>query len=164
MNYRIYYNRENGKKVQTIVAATAVPTMQEVVCFQELYGEFEFFVMSREEFQNKFTREFEGLPFTKRKELEKRTEIAEKTRRIEVKDEIEVSDEVEKTDLFRFLDADTAAERISILLDLKQNMDDKLLDDIAVCLDIVWEDGVDKFEFILQHLELQKKYESGRFR
>ncbi|MDR1699895.1 MAG: hypothetical protein LBR68_01750 [Lachnoclostridium sp.] len=85
MNYRIYFNKTTGQKIQTIARATAVPSMQDVICYQELYNDFDFFVISKEEFQDKFSKDLEGIPEYQRKGIEKRMELPEKTRRIEEK-------------------------------------------------------------------------------
>lgn len=165
MNYHIYYNKETGKKVQTIVGATAVPSMQDVVCFQELYDDYEFFVMSREEFLSKFTREFDGIGLTPRRELERRAELPQKRRQIEQKDLKEKKGMEEGNPLLlEFLDAETYREKIKVMYQNRERIDDTLLDIIAVCLDLRLEDEADKFEFILQHLELQQKYENNRLR
>ena len=111
MNYHIYYNKKTGKKVQTIVKATAVPSMQDVICFQELFDEFDFLVMSREQFMQEFERELEGIPQKSRKEIEKRDEIPEKIKRIETKVEEELG---ENKRLFEFLDAKTYKEKIDL--------------------------------------------------
>lgn len=164
MNYHIYYNRETGKRVQTIVGATAVPSMQDVVCFQELYDDYGFFVMSRDEFLSKFTREFEGIGITAHLELERRAELPQKTRRIEQKKMDEEMEEKGNPLLLKFLDAETYREKIKVLFQNRELFNDTLLETIAVCLDLTLEEGVDKFEFIVQHLELQQKYENNRLR
>ncbi|MBP3702771.1 MAG: hypothetical protein J6I65_03190 [Lachnospiraceae bacterium] len=176
MNYHIYYSRTTGKKVQLVVRATAVASLQEVVCYQELYDEYEFFVMSADEFRKQFTKKFPGLPEKDYPELERRGEIAEKTRRIEVKEECEKDSDLKTDkeqeedneqadeDLMRFLDAETYREKIEILEDMKSNnkLDEKMLNNIAVCLDLSLETDRDGYEFIMSELVMRKRYEKER--
>lgn len=163
MNYHIYYHKTTGKKVQTITRATAVPSMQDVICYQELHDEFEFYVMSREDFLKEFTRELDGLPAFPRKEIEKRAEITQKIKRIEAKEEPEQEEKVNDL-LMRFLDAETNSEKINILRREKDKLDDHILNSIAVCLDLTIDDEDGRYEYIIQHLELQKRYEGSRLR
>lgn len=164
MNYHIYYNRTTGKKVQTIVRATAVASLQEVVCYQELYDEYEFFVMSSDEFRKQFTKKFPGLPEKENPKLERRGEITEKIRRIEGAVEPEDSVSEGDSDLMRFLDAENYHDKIEIFEAMKRDdkLDDKTLNNIAVCLDLSLEDGVDGYEFIMSELLMRKRYEEGR--
>jgi isopenicillin N synthase-like dioxygenase len=174
MNYHIYYERTTGEKVQTIARATAVPTNEDVVCYQELYGDFEFFVMSRDEFLKRFTKEFAALPKKLQPLIEERGRITEKTKYIEdmqESDDLEIEKQTEQdipegadADLIRFLDADTYREKIKIFLGMKEKLDEHLLNNIAVSLDLTLEDDVDAFEFILSHMEMQKRYEKDRLR
>lgn len=170
MNYHIYYSRTTGKKVQLVVRATAVASLQEVVCYQELYDEYEFFVMSADEFRKQFTKKFPGLPEKDYPELERRGEITEKIRRIEAKEgcgkdgDPKADKEQADEDLMRFLDAETYREKIEILEDMESNnkLDERMLNNIAVCLDLSLETDRDGYEFIMSELVMRKRYEKER--
>lgn len=166
MNYHIYYERTTGKKVQTIARATAVPSNQDVVCYQELHGEYEFFVMSRDEFLKQFTKEFVGLPKKQQALIEERGQITEKTRYLEEKAREDLEEEEipegADLDLIHFLDADSYKEKIKIFLSMKEKLDEHMLNNIAVSLDLTLDDEVDAFEYILSHMEMQKRYEKER--
>jgi len=174
MNYHLYYERTTGEKVQTIARAIAVPTNEDVVCYQELYGDFEFFVMSRDEFLKRYTKEFAALPKKLQPLIEERGSITEKTKYIEDRQEVDEiepgeleEDEIPEgadVDLLRFLDADSYREKIKIFTAMKERLDEHLLNNIAVSLDLTLEDGVDGFDYILSHMEMQKHYEKDRLR
>lgn len=166
MNYHIYYNKTTGQKVQIIVKATAVATLQEVVCYQELYGENDFFVISTDEFIEQFTKKFPGLPKKERPMLERRGEITQKVRQIETTKLPEEDGVQADADLMRFLDAETYREKIEIFMEMqdKEKLTESMLNNIAVCLDLSIGDDMDGFQFILSELEIRKKYEKERLR
>lgn len=163
VNYHIYYNRTTGQKVQTIVKATAVASFQEVICYQELFGEYEFFVMSVEEFRKQFTKKFAEIPQKEYPELERRGEITEKTRRIETA-KPEETEEMADSDLIHFLDAETYQEKIEILenMQAEEKLDEKMLNNIAVCLDLSIENSGGGYELIMSELVMRKRYEKER--
>ena len=163
MNHHIYYHKETGKRVQTVVRATAVGSMQEVVCYQELYGQYDYFVIPAKDFLELYTKKFPELVAKEQPVLERRGEIEERRSTEPVK---ESKEEQADNDLMDFLDAETYREKIEILNRMQSNdkLNERMLNNIAVCLDITLEDGRDGYEFILGELEIRKKYEKERLR
>ena len=64
--------------------------------------------------------------------------------------------------LITFFDADTYKEKIKLLDEMKDDLDDFMLNNIAVSLDLSIEDGVDGFGFIMSELRIRSRYESNR--
>lgn len=74
--------------------------------------------------------------------------------------------EIAHRGLLRLLDAETFHEKRQILIGLRQYMDKHMLNNIAVALDIVLEEGdVDEqFESIMRCIAAFERYEGGRLR
>ncbi len=123
-------------------------------------------MISQEEFQDKFTKNLDGLPIFQRKEIERRNELPEKIRRIEEKQAGEEPEGTEKINviLSSFLDAETYANKIDILRRNKDELDGRTLRNIAICLDLSFNDETDLYDYIMRHLDLRKKYEGDRLR
>ncbi len=67
--------------------------------------------------------------------------------------------EKDMSDLIRFLDADTYKEKLRILDDMRGELDDLTLNNMAASLDIIIQDGVDGYEFIRSELKLKSRFE-----
>ena len=66
------------------------------------------------------------------------------------------------SDLIRFLDADTYREKIQILEGMKDQLDEHLLNNMAVSLDLSIEDGVDGYSFLMSELKIRSRFEGKR--
>ena len=66
------------------------------------------------------------------------------------------------SELIRFLDADTYREKIKILEEMKDRLDDHMLNNMAVSLDLSLEDGVDGYSYIMSELKIRSRFESKR--
>jgi len=68
--------------------------------------------------------------------------------------------------LLKFLDADTYEERYQVLTEIRDEMTDRLIDDIAVVLDVVIPEGSvnDRFMQLRSIILTRQKYETNRFR
>lgn len=66
--------------------------------------------------------------------------------------------------LLKFLDAETFDEKYEVLGQMYRDINDKLIDDIAVCMDIVVPDGnlQERFMQLKQCLRTRQKYEGTR--
>ena len=66
--------------------------------------------------------------------------------------------------LMKFLDAETFDEKYEVLSQMYREVDDKLIDDIAVCMDIVIPEGnlQERFLQLKQCLRTKQKYEGIR--
>ena len=70
------------------------------------------------------------------------------------------SDAIQK--MLAFLDAETCHEKIRILEDMKDELNEHILNNLAVSLDLSIEEGMDGYQLILSELKMREKYESNR--
>jgi len=68
--------------------------------------------------------------------------------------------------LIKFLEADTYEEKFHVLNEIQNDMTDRLIDDIAVVLDVVIPEGAlnDRFHQLRNIILTRQKYETNRFR
>lgn len=164
---RLFYHKETGVPVQIIARAQTKPTYQEVVCYQELTTPYDYFVMEKRQFFSEYVKEFAELPLVGRKQIEKREDLPDKQPRIskgEVLTEEEPADAERETNqkMLAFLDADSFYKKIRILEDMKDELDDHILNNLAVSLDLSIEEGVDGYQMLLSELRMRERFESNR--
>ena len=65
-----------------------------------------------------------------------------------------------------FLDAETFEEKRAVLLQAKNDIDDRLIDDIAVSIDVTIDEGEidERFKSLLHCLDTFSRYEVNRLR
>lgn len=68
--------------------------------------------------------------------------------------------------LLKFLDTDSYAEKLEVLEEIRNQLDNRLIDDIATVIDVVIEEGPIKarYESLKACIETMMKYECGRLR
>lgn len=120
------YTRE-GKKYQVITLAYNTETEEEMVVYQELYGDFKIYASPLSNSENK-------------------EDIHPKFR--------------------QFLDAETTNERLSILKDMREILDDTMINSIAVVMDVTVKEGrlEDRYDDLLHCIQVKQQYELNRFR
>ena len=74
----------------------------------------------------------------------------------------EAKSEEEVSDLIRFLDADTYREKMKILESMKDELNEHILNNMAVSLDLSLEDGVDGYSFLMSELKIRSRFEGKR--
>ncbi|MCI6537555.1 MAG: DUF1653 domain-containing protein [Lachnospiraceae bacterium] len=79
----------------------------------------------------------------------------------EAQEESDVSEDAINPWLLRFLDADTMEEKYQIVCDIKSDITDRLIDDLAVVVDVVIPDGKlsDRYEQLKYCIRTRQKYE-----
>ena len=95
-------------------------------------------------------------------EREQRREMFRKTQRHE-----SATEELRANPcLMKFLEADTYEEKYHVLNEIQNDMTDRLIDDIAVVLDVVIPEGAmnDRFHQLRNIILTRQKYETSRFR
>ena len=188
MKAAIFFHKSTGQPVQIIARAQTKPTFQEVICYQELTDPYDYYVMERRQFFSEYVREFEDLPLVGHKQIGKRDELPNKQPRIskgevtppeeaaamsdkaataataakaaDAADEETYDPRMEK--LLAFFDAETCKEKMKLLEKMKDELDDFMLNNIAVSMDLSIEDGADGYEFIMSELRIRSRYESRR--
>ena len=175
MTSRLFYHKETGAPVQIIARAQTKPTYQEVICYQELTDPYDHFVMEKRQFFAEYVKDFAELPLVGRKQIGKKEDLPDRQPRISkgevlTEEESEETQEEEKSEpetdtiqkMLAFLDAETYHEKIRILEDMKDELNEHILNNLAVSLDLSIEDGVDGYRLILSELRMRGKYESDR--
>ena len=63
--------------------------------------------------------------------------------------------------LMEFLDAETFDERLEVLRKMRNSIDDRTIDAIAVAIDTQIPDGSvdDRYDKLMEHMKMKKKYE-----
>lgn len=170
MTTRIFYHKITGAPVQIIARAQTKPTYQEVICYQELTEPYDHFVMEKRHFFAEYVKEFPELPLTGKVTIEKKEDLPDKQPRISKGEILQTEENAEEdtqedgkmAKLLAFLDADTYQEKMKCLEDMKDDLDEHMLNNIAVSLDLTLEDGMDGYDMILSELKMREKYESNR--
>lgn len=171
MKAGIFYHKRTGAPVQIIARAQTKPTFQEVICYQELTRPYEHYVMEKRQFFAEFVKEFEELPLTGRKQIAKRQDLPDKQPRISkgvVEDPQQETDpEEEPMDprlqgMIAFFDAASYHEKLKLFEKIKDDLDEHMLNNIAVSLDLSLEEGADACQMIMSELRIKSKYETKR--
>ena len=136
----IYVSRSTGQIVQKISQCSILPEETEAVCYQKMSGEYPVYVMEKRLFEQTYRR---------RGDLVQTSEP-----------QTETDDSL--SDLIRFLDADSYREKMKILEGMKENLDEHMLNNLAVSLDLSIEDNVDGYSFIMSELKIRSRFEGKR--
>lgn len=145
MLQNIYYSRKSNQAVQVLSQCRILPEETDAVCYQELYGGFQVNVMERKLFDETFFKKGRAED-----NIQGRSEDSRE------------SDNSEVSKLIRFLDADTYGEKIKILEGMKDELNEHLLNNMAVSLDLSIEDGVDGYSFLMSELKIRSRFEGNR--
>lgn len=137
----IYYSKKTGELVQVVAKCSILPDEIPGICFQQMSGEFACYVWDVEHFKANYQKE--------------KVQIKEET-------EIEPKPKEEISDLVRFLDADTYREKMKILESMKDDLNEHILNNMAVSLDLSLEDGVDGYSFLMSELKIRSRFEGKR--
>ncbi len=160
MNKIQYQSRRTGKYVQVLNECTILPEKEEAVCYREVDGDKTVYVLTKDMFEATFSpcgaKEIVVNPSVVSDPMD---EIGVSENR-EVQDVVETMTSMEK--LLHFLDANTYREKIQILEDMKEELDDHLLNNMAVSLDLSIEDGMDGYALIMSELRIRSRFEGKR--
>lgn len=179
MKTRIFYNKQTAEPIQVVARAKTKPNFQDVVCFQELTNPYDFFVMDIREFFKEYTKDFPELVKKPQLQIEKKQDLPDKQPRIakgvvmeeEIStsssdnaagENIDISSMTPTEKMMAFFDADSYKDKIKILEDMKEDLDEHILNNLAVSLDITIDDGQDGYYEILSELRIRERYEGRR--
>lgn len=141
-----------GKLYQVITLAVHSETKEQMVVYQKLYDDFSIYVRPLKMFISEVDHEkypdaaqqyrFEKIYFSKDDDnLIQNKKAESKCITVDTEDAAERVNPL----LIKFLDAETYSEKLDIFLKMKKDLDDKLIDDIAVAIDVVIPEGpIDK--------------------
>ena len=181
------YRHFKGDLYQIVSVATHSETDEPYVVYQALYGDMKVWVRPYESFVSEVDRykypdapqryRFEavstlaGSPITAQPVQAIAAEVPSESVKSLVEEQNSLGQknaEEETADerLLAFLETDTYKEKLNYLSFIKNNIDDRLINDIAVALDIIVDEGpVDiRYNSLVSCLQTMAKFECGRLR
>jgi len=138
------YRHFKNKLYQIVTVATHSETGEKLVIYQALYDDFGIYARPLDMFVSEV--DHEKYPDVKQKYRFEKITLKDKPEDMSAPD----ADEGQAPDprLLEFLDADTFEEKYNILISMRDIITDRLIDDIAVVMDVVVPEG-----------PLQKRYD-----
>ena len=186
------YRHFKNKMYQIVAIATHSETKEPLVIYQALYDDFRVYARPLEMFVSevdhvKYPEVTQKYRFEKIERVAIESEdgrIAEETIPIVVAEESDFSDasvedeqeseEISTSDemipdsrLLQFLDAETMEEKYNLLVSFGNNISDKLIDDMAVVMDVVIPEGdvLERLDQLKYAIRTRQRYEySNRLR
>lgn len=178
------YLHFKNKLYQVIAVARHADTDEAYVVYQALYDDFAVYVRPYREFigevdHEKYPHVTQTWRFAYRNNLEQQESISEHPlqEKESVADESAVSAAApQETDeegsgginpwLDRFLDAESFSEKYQLICDMRADVTDKLIDDLAAVMDVVIPEGrlADRYKELRACAQMKQKYEISRLR
>ena len=175
-----FYLQFHEKKIyQILTVAAHVQTGERLVVYQALYGTFQTFACPLEQFNKrvdtgKDPERVQGYCFQRitaeqaesiscRGGKREEEETAGEEQQEDTVESVE-KEEVVNPHLLEFLDADTYAEKYRVLIRIERDMTDRLINDMAVVLDVVIPEGdlEERFRQLKNCVSTLRKYEVER--
>lgn len=159
------------KAYQIIAVARHSETNEKMVVYQALYGDFGVYVRPYDMFisevdHGKYPGVEQKYRFMYLEDGKIPVEFEAREEKDEVREVLPDTPEQAQTEdanslLIRFLDAETFAEKYEIVDRMKGEITDKLIDDLAVAIDVVIPDGVlsDRYKQLKNCIQTRIKYE-----
>jgi len=167
-----FYRHFKDKLYQIRDIAYNSESKEKMVVYQAMYGNFEVYVRPYDMFMSEV--DHIKYPEIKQKYRFEKVTIGSEKAEIFIADKIPVYDEYDDEDqegvvdsrLLQFLDANNFQEKLNVLTFLRDKMDDRLINDIAISLDITVEEGsMDKrYDSLRNCILAHVKYEGNRLR
>lgn len=172
------YRHFKNKNYQILAIALHSETKEPLVIYQALYDDFGVYARPLEMFVSEVDHEkypdvtqkyrFEkigevGQSFSSENGFESKNVMVRKPADLKMKNQ-DATDESaidEDTPLMKFLDAKTMEEKYNLLLSMRDVIDDKLIDDIAVVMDLVIPEGnlMKRYDDLKYAIYTRQKYE-----
>lgn len=153
------YQHFKGDFYKVIAIATHSETGEEMVVYQEMYGEHKNYVRPLSMFISKV--DHDKYPEASQ---EYRFELMKEEELTKTPEEIEKEQSIIEPLLLDFLDSDTYADKKNILTALHHKITDDMINTLSASLDIVIEDGnlEDRYSELYSCLLTMDKYECNR--
>lgn len=183
-----FYRHFKGNLYQIIGVAMHSETLEKMVVYQALYGDYGMYVRPLDMFMSPVDKEkypeakqeyrFEQVvPGADAEEDIKQPEaLREKPVACKMKEErkleppmegIANDEETVREEILRFLDAEGAEAKLKVLRELRMDLDESLLTTIELSLDMLPDDKESlerRYDFVERTLEQRIRFEGGRLR
>ena len=161
-----FYRHFKNKLYQIIAVAKPSETGEQLVIYQALYGDFGVYARPLEMFMSEV--DHEKYPDVAQKYRFERVELSSDVP-VEAQKETSVQSEYEggiNPKVLEFLDSEDFDERYNILVALRDEIDDQIINTLAVALDVVIPEGDidDRYDQLKMCLRTRQRYESNRLR
>lgn len=183
-----FYRHFKGNLYQIIGIAKHSETMEQLVVYQALYGDFGLYVRPLEMFMSPVDKEkypdveqeyrFEqcvpgkeavnGTKYAEKIICDIReTAVYESCHETENETVGQDSEETVREEILRFLDAEGAEEKLKVLRELRMDLDENILTTMELSLDLLPDDKESlerRYELVERTLEQRVRFEGGRLR
>ena len=182
-----FYRHFKGNLYQVIGVAKHSETMEQMVVYQALYGDYSLYTRPLEMFLSPVDKikypnvkqEYRFEQWVPETMSEDKGETLPEFEKTEPEHKVPVgqteenkvaeadSEETVRPEILRFLDAEGAAEKLEVLRQLRRNMDETLLTTIELSMDLLpneKESMERRYELVEQNLEKRVRFEGGRLR
>lgn len=183
------YKHFKDKLYQIITVATHTETLERLVIYQALYGDYKIFARPLDMFlsevdHNKYpginqTYRFElyghnytvdSIENSNKKEIENKViekeEIDKKEVEMKVIEDKELDESGVNSVLLQFLDAKSYNDKLAVIISKRKSINDRLLNDMAVSIDCTIEEGTieERIKGLIFALETLARFENKRLR
>lgn len=161
------YRHFKNKLYQIVTIATHSETGEKLVIYQALYGDFGVYARPLSMFTSEVNREkYPEVTQKYRFELVEREKKEDVTGTQQNKSIPSDTEEQVEPKLMEFLDADSFEEKYDILTSMRDIITDKMINNMAVVLDVVIPEGKldDRYEQLKQCIRTRQRFESMRLR
>ncbi len=151
------------KLYQVITIAEHTETEEPLVVYQALYGNFQTYARPFSMFTSQVDRE--KYPNVKQEYRFQFVEQQDESKDLSL-EELNAGADTEEDKLMAFFDADTMEEKYKILLSMRDKINDHMINNMAVVLDVVIEEGPldQRYEDLKNCVRTFQKYECSRLR
>lgn len=168
------YRHFKDKLYQIVAVASHSETGEKLVIYQALYGDYQVYARPLTMFTSEVDHEkypavtqkyrFEYVERDKLQKLSAETQAQSTGQMRQTESETSADDVNPK--LLEFLDTDDLEEKYTILLSMRNEVDDQLINNMAVTMDVVIPDGdvQERYEQLKNCIKTKQYYEKERIR
>lgn len=160
-----FYRHFKNKMYQIVTIAKHSETGEDLVIYQALYGDYKVYARPLAMFISEV--DHEKYPDVSQTYRFERVELGESESNDASVSKTQSEEPEVDPKLMAFLDADSFEEKYNLLVSMRDTITDKLIDDIAVVMDVVIPEGDlhKRYEDLKQSIRTRQKYEfSNRLR